>query len=476
MKKFFLTIVFLSLSLMFSFAAAKETMMIKSPGSFNVLEYMTEHQVKSEWLLAEAASLTPDAAVSIVVSLEELNNLETDRCETCGELGRTREKVKVGIVKPVDVSFSSLSPRVSSGGDHVLTMLIEAEGATALRAYITDFNLPENAALYIYNSEGTAFGPYTGLGPNGSGEFWTNTVFGSMAYVQLHYDGSNPRPIACRLSGVGYLGPKFLLPFMQNPDRDYPGLSTTETLCSYNEECVEDASCYGTGTYPGIIDHKYAAAHIMWVSGGWLYYCSGALLNNTNNDYTPYFLTANHCISKAKDAANLECFFQYWTAYCEGACYDKVVCPRTLGAAFLTGSKKESDFTLLQLNEAAPAGSVFLGWNSTPIATTDGFEIYRISHPSGAPQAFSKHSVDSDFVECRSWPVGKWIYSYDLIGATEGGSSGSPVCNASGQVVGQLSGACGYNVNEVCDRENNRTVDGAFANYYSLVSQWLDPN
>jgi len=477
MKKIFLTVVLLSLSLVFSFAAAKETMMIKSPGSFSVLEYQQELQTKSDWLLAESAKISPDAAVSLVVTPEEINDIDKEQCMTCGNVDRARLKVRVGLVKPVGVSFSSLIPRLSSGGDYVRTLLIEAEGATALRAHITNFNLPENAALYIYNTDGTAFGPYTGLGPNQNGEFWTNTIFGSIAYVQLHYNGNVNAPINCRLSEVGFIGHKFLVPFMQKPNRDYPGLSSVESLCSENEECVEDATCYGTATYPGIADHKYAAAHMMWISGGWIYMCSGALLNNTSNDLTPYFLTANHCISKSKDAESLECYFQYWTASCEGACYDPVgVCPRTLGATFLTGSKKESDFTLLELAQTPPAGSTFLGWNTTPIATNDGFEIYRVSYPQGSPQAFSKHSVDSDYVECRSWPVGKWIYSYDLIGATEGGSSGSPVCNANGQVVGQLSGACGYNVNEVCDSENNRTVDGAFANYYNLVSQWLDPN
>ena len=46
--------------------------------------------------------------------------------------------------------------------------------------------------------------------------------------------------------------------------------------------------------------------------------------------------------------------------------------------------------------------------------------------------------------------------------------------NGNGQIVGQLSGACGYNLNDVCDAQNNATVDGAFANYFSSVAQWLD--
>ncbi len=81
--------------------------------------------------------------------------------------------------------------------------------------------------------------------------------------------------------------------------------------------------------------------------------------------------------------------------------------------------------------------------------------------------------MDTSKVTCSSWPRGSWIYSKDVLGATEGGSSGSPVLNEKGQVVGQLSGACGYNVNNVCDKNSNATVDGAFASYFSQVAPFL---
>ena len=55
----------------------------------------------------------------------------------------------------------------------------------------------------------------------------------------------------------------------------------------------------------------------------------------------------------------------------------------------------------------------------------------------------------------------------------EGGSSGSPVVNGAGQIVGQLSGGCGYNVGDNCDAASNATVDGAFAAYFSQVSSIL---
>src|SRR5207249_4148425 len=92
---------------------------------------------------------------------------------------------------------------------------------------------------------------------------------------------------------------------------------------------------------------------------------------------------------------------------------------------------KKGDFTLLQLNNAPPSGSLFLGWSSTPIATTDGFQVYRVSNPDFGPQVYSQHNVDATFPACGGWPRGSWIYSRDITGAIDGGSSGSPIINAS---------------------------------------------
>jgi hypothetical protein len=56
-----------------------------------------------------------------------------------------------------------------------------------------------------------------------------------------------------------------------------------------------------------------------------------------------------------------------------------------------------------------------------------------------------------------------------------GGSSGSPVLTESGLIVGQLYGGCGTDVNNVCNADDNATVDGALAHYFGDVAAWLDP-
>jgi hypothetical protein len=145
-----------------------------------------------------------------------------------------------------------------------------------------------------------------------------------------------------------------------------------------------------------------------------------------------------------------------------------------LGSSILSSSRT-GDYTLLRLGQQPPSGTVALPWNATEVAYSNGTRLYRISHPAGAPQAYSEHAVDTSRVTCQSWPRGNWIYSSDIVGATEGGSSGSPVLNAEGEIVGQLSGGCGYNVYDSCDSVQNATVDGALASYFPAVQQFLDP-
>jgi hypothetical protein len=268
------------------------------------------------------------------------------------------------------------------------------------------------------------------------------------------------------------MGPDFLLGRLSRP------IDTIQTkaFCSFNEDCVVNASCSAPSSINAVRD---AVAHILFRSGAFYYICSGGLLADTTQSGTPYFLTANHCLSKGNEANSLETYFQYSTSCNNPDCSSPYGSPRnpdTLGGTVLS-TNKTSDYTLLQLAQAPPSGSAFLGWSSAPVATSWNTPLYRISHPKGAPQAYSEHRVKDYGFACNSWPVGPWIYSEDLVGATEGGSSGSPVVILDGgpKVVGQLSGACGYSPSDVCNTIDNATVDGALAHYFSSVESWLAP-
>lgn len=395
-------------------------------------------------------------------------------------------KVRVGAIREVgaDVDFSRLRPgdlraapravgpgavRSEPGGGFTWTGVVESPGAAALRIRFASFFLPRNAELFLYNDQGEVFGPYTERGVHGDGEFWSHTLLGSRVTLQLSYNGSDTARAlkAARfvIADIGRLDDRFLSAVF-GPS----GEPEASNLCSFNADCVENVSAV---SIPAAIQAAQAAvARIVFVSGAYLYLCSGGLIADTDTSGTrPLFLTANHCLSKRNEARSLEAYFQFITPV-GGSC--EVNAPRTLGASVLATGRR-GDFTLLELDEQPPAGSVLLGWSNAAVAFANGTPLFRISHPRGAPQAYSEHEIDVSRPTCQGWPRGERIYSTDLLGATEGGSSGAPVLNAAGQIVGQLSGACGYNVGDVCDSVQNATVDGALAYYFSDVADYLDP-
>ena len=400
-------------------------------------------------------------------------------------LPQRERKVRVGATREVgaSVDFSALRPddlratpraigpgaiRAEEGG-FAWTGAVESPGAAALRIRFASFFLPRNAELYLYGDEGDVFGPYTGRGIHGDGEFWSPTLLGSRVTLHLSYGGTDTARAlqAARfvIADIGRLDDRFLSAVF-GPS----GEPAASNLCSFNADCVENAS---DASIPAAIQPaQQAAARIVFVSGAYLYLCSGGLIADTDTSGArPLFLTANHCLSKRSEARSLEAYFQFTTPV-GGSC--EVNAPRTLGATVLATGRR-GDFTLLELDEQPPAGSVLLGWSSSPVAFAGGTPLFRISHPRGAPQAYSEHVVDVSRATCQGWPRGERIYSTDAFGATEGGSSGAPVLNAAGQIIGQLSGACGYNVGDVCDSVQNATVDGALAYYFSDVEPFLDP-
>ena len=290
-----------------------------------------------------------------------------------------------------------------------------------------------------------------------NGQLLSQSIIGDTAYIQFEGKGN------LVISSIGYITSKF---YGGDPTED---AGRRLAQCSSNRECIQYAECTAVPTT--IEAAKDAVALILFPSSGSYYICSGGLIADQSKSETPYFLTANHCVSSASEAAGLETFFDYKHSDCTS-------CPssgsrNTYGATIKATSRK-TDFTLLELNQKPSGSRVYLGWNADEIAYTAGASLYRISHPLGAPQAYSKHVVNTNSGTCISTRRGNFIYSNDVIGATDGGSSGSPVLNDAGEIVGQLLGACG-SYNDICNPNLARTVDGAFAVTYGSIEQFLNP-
>ncbi len=347
---------------------------------------------------------------------------------------------------------------------------VGSEGAHAIRVHVKNFSLPANAEMYFFDTAGEAYGPYTGKGRHGTGEFWTDSVRSDTGVILVRQIGpATPdklRGISFIIDKVAHIGNGFPRPDPRSHDWNH-----NNEKCGWNGNppCVEDANCGSVAPAD-----QSAIAKMEWIQGCCIWTCTGGLIADTDgSSQRNLFLTANHCLSRNRVAANVETFFEYTTSSCEGLCPGEPA-PHTSGSVVLASSR-DGDFTLLELSGNPPTGSTYLGWSNAPIANSHGAALTRVSNPNYGPQVLSRHTVDTGAGTCSGLPRGEFIYSFDVFGGTDGGSSGSPVVNSSGQIVGQLYGACGTNINDPCDAGSNATVDGALAFYYDSVAEFLDP-
>jgi V8-like Glu-specific endopeptidase len=434
----------------------------KSAGGITVDAYFDRQARLQRWLTNEMPDGTLGAVVRADVTAQDLDNIAN----------APPRPLRIGVVKtirPVNVAgVGNMQPRSvyeeSPGGGFTWATTISSPGADGIRVHFANFSVPQGAEMYIFSQAGDAHGPYTGEGRNRDGDFWTHTVFSDTAVLLLSHPGqATPRDranVRFVIDRVGHIR-------LNRPIADPQDWNQNQ--CD-NASCVLDANCGSVAPAD-----QSAIAKYEWVAGAWIYTCTGGLIADTDNSsQRNLFLTANHCMSKNRDARNLETFFFYTTSSCNGNCPAWPSAPSTIGSSILA-TGRDGDYSLLELSENPPSGTSFLGWTNSPIAFTNGADLYRVSNPNYGPQVYSHHQVDTGAGTCSGLPRGEIIYSHDVDGATDGGSSGSPVVNSSGEIVGQLYGCCGYNCADVCDSGSNSTIDGALAYYYDNVAEFLNP-
>ena len=219
----------------------------------------------------------------------------------------------------------------------------------------------------------------------------------------------------------------------------------TATVETDAEDCHLDVTCY-----PEWSTSATSVATIVFeTSGGTSSRCSGTLLTNRRQDFTPYFLTAAHCVDTEEEARSTTAFWFYQTQTCNGELPDFQSVPYTEGASLLStlgggpvdGRRNpDGDMTLLRLEGDLPDGVWFQGWDADPQPI--GAQVTGIHHPGSDDWGFFKRiSFGQIIPDPSSGTFEDDVYavvSYAQ-GYTEGGSSGSALFNNPGTVVGALS-------------------------------------
>jgi hypothetical protein len=361
------------------------------------------------------------------------------------------------------------------GAENVWSLRITSKGAYSLNFIFSELALSPEAELYIFNPDGSmVYGPVTAeqnLELPGQ-LFLTDLVAGDEAVIQIIEPNTYKEASTLRISRVVHA---YKNTFSWNNAE--AGVRAAALTCYNNIAC-----------YPAWETESNAVALVL-ISGGDAF-CSGSLLNNTSQDFKPYFLSAFHCVDLNHDgtlsnaeittAENWAFRFQYKTTTCNGS---TVASYFTYNQDNFRAGWANSDFALVELKTASAQSDsrlTFLGWDRTSNISSSGTTIH---HPNSDVM---KISFDNDPLTTNSTAITiegtvfsantLWVTGLDN-GTAEDGSSGASLFNTGKRVIGQLTGganACPPNVTKFFGRfDISWTGNGTNS---TRLSNWLNPS
>jgi hypothetical protein len=396
------------------------------------------------------------------------------------------EMLPAGQILPVNFSLENSGVwTVLPNKDRVWRLFIHVPDAPATSLYYENFYIPEGAVLYVYNAEKThLIGSFGTHNNHESGLFATEIIYTSDCVLEYYEPANVKRRGQFTVTGVAnvYNAPEPPAHIqLKNPK--CCGFGTSGT-CNVNANCPEGNAW---------ADQKRSVARILIKSGASQGYCSGALVNNGAQDCKNYFLTANHCGAavSAADKNQWIFYFNYQSAGCtngasEPASSTMTGCTmRSSNSNGANSSVTGSDFLLVEFNSAIPAAYnvYYAGWDASGTGSNSGVGIH---HPAGDIKKISTYTSAltsrryySQLPDNSHWQA-NWVATATSHGITEGGSSGSPLFNSTGRIVGKLSGgpsSCGAAATSKNDYYGKLSYDwtsnGTIA--AQQLKPWLDP-
>jgi len=347
----------------------------------------------------------------------------------------------------------------------------------AIMTYLVfeNFNIPDEGQLFVYSpDQQQVYGPYTNKDVQPTGRFESDNIEGDELIVE-YYEPAN----------AAFKG-EFTIAAVMHVYRDFLNIRSEEKGPHGDAEgnCHINVACPDAQPWHYPINSVVCISMTAHTSEGWAgYLCSGAMINNVRMDKTPYVLSANHCVAATDQTYKF--YFNYQTYECNGTTGNssRVANGGVIVASSNTSSTyAASDFLLLKITGnigiAFRDSIFFAGWDRTG-AFSNGTCIH---HPGGDWKKISfvkSISAPTTGFYANRFFVVSWMTNPNK-GVTEQGSSGSPLFNANGLIIGTLTGGSSYCYNPSGTDDygrmsyhwtNNNSSDAA-----RKLQPWLDPD
>ncbi|MDR2056698.1 MAG: PKD domain-containing protein [Dysgonamonadaceae bacterium] len=361
-------------------------------------------------------------------------------------------------------------------GQHIWNLEIYAPEALAILLHYDEFIIPEGGKLFIYNPDySKILGAYTYRTNAKKSGFATEFISGDriiLEYVSPEVSSGEIVFPQIKISGIAYGYNHLIVPKGE-------GLSK---IRGESESCMININCPEGDDWQ---NQKRGVARVVIPQNGYIYFCTGSMINNTLSDFDPLFLSAFHCFENINQSSmdKVIFYFNYEYEGCINLGTDPS-CPTMTGAQILVNLDMQgsSDGALLRLNNPIPEhyDVYFNGWDRRNIPATSGVCIH---HPAGDVKKISTFTSPPS---STMWPGdggpgapdAHWLLYFVETATghsvTEGGSSGSPLFNQNKLIVGTLTGG-----NSSCNYKNGSNYYGKLWYHWDKGSEkmvtYLDP-
>ncbi len=384
---------------------------------------------------------------------------------------------KIAELMPVSISMhNSGTWDILEDGTKIWRLKISVKEAKGLALYYQDFYLPEHSQLFLYNeNRKQLIGSYDHRNnPRLSTDWSTQIIQGETVNIEYIQNPEATEEANINIYEISYVfrGIEQLVGRYQDT-KPTGGVGASQG-CEVNINCPEGNNWQ---------TQKRGVAEIFTGVG----LCSGTVVNNTANDGTPYFLSADHCGGDAASFTGWQFYFNYEATACTNPGSEPAY--ETVSGAVRRARGDQNtgtDFLLFELDctedDLEAYGAYYNGWYRGEDPSPSGVCIH---HPAGDIKKISTYTDPVTAGTFNSCPPGEhwkaqWVETVTDWGVTEGGSSGSPLFNNNKLVVGTLSGgasSCGASVAAANDLygkfdyhwESNGSTDG------DQLKPWLDP-
>jgi len=314
---------------------------------------------------------------------------------------------------PTDFNPSQSGTWEELGEKAIWRLIVESKSAYSINLGFSKFFLPSQAKLYVYDYyKQVATKPFIEADNEEHEQLWTPIISTDKIVLELNVPLHQKEEVALQLTYVNH---------------DFLDIQKSAT-----DDCHIDVRCDAENGNAEVEKFKdqIRSVGLFTLSGKSI--CSGFLINNTRQDCTPYFMTANHCNLNASNAPSMVTYWNYENSECRQVDSesnaergDGSFETFNTGATWKAGWEK-SDFTLVELDDEVPeeANAFFAGWD---IGNNPPAESVLIHHPNLEEKriSFAKTPLFTGAWGSETIPIADGnhlVLDHWDIGSSEGGS------------------------------------------------------